>query len=49
MRKIETVLRRTYDHIEGKSRDSRVFGLVRIGVCSTATSIFPAWMMVSRV
>ena len=41
MRKIETLLRRTYDAVEGNRRDSRVFGLVLIGTWSTATTIFP--------
>jgi hypothetical protein len=42
-------LRRTYALIELNSRESRVFGFVEIGVWSIATSIFPAWMIVSRV
>src|SRR3954470_18654201 len=49
MRKIDTVLRRTYDHIDGNRRDSRVFGFVRTGTWSTATRFFPAWMIVSSV
>ena len=49
MRKIETVFLRTYDHIDGNSRDSRACWFVRIGTCSTATSILPAWMIDSSV
>ena len=49
MRKIETPLRRTYGHIDGNSRDSRVLAFVRIGTWSTATVILPAWMIVSSV
>ena len=49
MRKIETVLRRTYCHIDLNRRDSRVFSFVRIGTWSTATVILPAWMIVSSV
>ena len=49
MRKIETVLRLTYDHIDGNRRDSRVLSFVRIGTWSTATSILPAWMIDSSV
>ncbi len=49
MRKIDTALRRTYDHIDGNSRDSRVFSFVRIGTWSMATSSLPAWMIVSSV
>src|SRR4051794_32496219 len=48
-RKIATVLRRTYAHIDGKRRDSRVLGLVRIGTWSVATSVLPAWMIDSSV
>ena len=42
-------LRRTYDHIDGNRRDGRVCSLVRTGTCSTATSIFPAWISDSSV
>ena len=49
MRKIETVLRRTYCHMDLNSRESRVFGFVRIGTWSIATVILPAWMIVSSV
>ncbi len=35
--------------MEGKRRDSRVFGFVRIGTWSVATRSLPAWMIVSRV
>src|SRR5829696_9328224 len=49
MRKIERLLRRTYAAVEGNRRDSRVFGFVRTGTWSTATSILPAWMIDSSV
>src|SRR3954469_10662092 len=49
MRAIATALRRTYDDIDGKSRDSRVFGFVPIGTWSVATRSLPAWMIVSSV
>ena len=49
MRKIETPLRRMYDHIDGNSRDSRVLAFVWIGTWSTAIGILPAWMIVSSV
>ena len=49
MRKIDRLLRRTYAHIDGNSRDSRVFGFVPIGTSSIATSSLPAWMIVSSV
>ena len=49
MRKIDTALRRTYDHMDGNRRDSRVWGFVRMGMCSTATSILPAWIRDSSV
>ncbi len=48
-RKIESAFRRTYAVVEGNRRDSRVFGLVRIGTWSTATWRRPAWMIVSSV
>ena len=40
-RKIDSALRRTYAPIDGNSRDSRVFGFVRIGTWSTATASLP--------
>ena len=40
---------RTYDEIDLNRRDSRIFGFVRIGTWSIATSILPAWMIVSSV
>ena len=49
MRKIDTPLRRTYAHIDGNRRDSRVFGLVAMGTWSIATVILPAWMIDSSV
>src|ERR1700726_1924325 len=50
MRKTDRAFRRTYALVEGNSRDSRVFGLVRTGTWSIATgSSLPAWMIVSRV
>ena len=38
-----------YVHIDGKRRDSRSFGFVRIATWSMATVILPAWMIVSSV
>src|SRR5919205_3795464 len=49
MRAIATALRRTYDDIDGNSRDSRVFGFVPMATWSVATSSLPAWMIVSSV
>src|SRR5438034_10055189 len=49
MRKIATAFRRTYDHVEEKSRDARTCGFVPTGTWSTLTSILPAWMIVSIV
>src|SRR5919206_5080886 len=49
MRKIDRPLRRTYDHMDGNRRDSRVLGFVRIWTWSTAMNCLPAWMIVSSV
>src|SRR3954451_6167310 len=49
MRAMATALRRTYEETDGNSRDSRVFGFVRIATWSVATSSLPAWMIVSSV
>ena len=49
MRKIDAAFVRTYDEIDLNRRESRIFGFVRIGTWSIATSILPAWMIVSSV